>query len=72
MTNIYELAKEQMNEKDISHWQSDLYLCKNAISEKLVSEYEYKQNVKIFIDNIDHVKWYEVPFAYTPHYEGER
>lgn len=63
---IYEKAVQQMNEKDISNWQSDLYLRKNAISEKLVNEYEFKQNVKTFKDQIDHVTWYDIPFAYDP------
>lgn len=65
MSNIYELALKQMETKDIDHHSSDLYLRKNVISDKLISEYEFKQNVTIFIDEIEHVQWYEIPFAYT-------
>jgi hypothetical protein len=69
--DIYGLAKELMQESDISNWQSDLYLRKNSISDKLVNEYEFKQNVKTFKDNIDHVLWYDIPFAYTPFWEDK-
>lgn len=63
--DIYKEALEKMDSKDIDHWQSDLYLRKNSISEKIISEYEYKNQVKIFKDNIDHVAWYDVPFGYA-------
>ncbi len=64
MNDILLEARKQMKQEDIDHHYSDLYLRKNAISDKLVSEYEHKQNVKTFKDNIDHVLWYEIPFAY--------
>lgn len=57
-------AQGQMLPQDIDHHASDLYLRKNAISDKLVAEYEYKSQVKTFSDNIDHVLWYEIPFAW--------
>ena len=69
MTDIYERAVREMDAKDIAHWQSDLYLRRNAISEKLISEYKFKANVKQFRDQIDHVIWYDIPFAYTPYWE---
>lgn len=65
MTNICELAIEQMNKEDIDHYQGDLYLKVTPISKKLVSQYDYKNLVTTFIDNIDGVLWYEIPFAYT-------
>jgi len=61
---IYRKALEQMKQDDISHHASDLYLRKNAISEKLVNEYQHKENVTTFIDQIDHVLWYDIPFQY--------
>jgi hypothetical protein len=61
---IYEKAIQQMAAKDIAHHESDLYLRKNEISDQLVNEYEFKQNVTTFRDNIDHVLWYEIPFQY--------
>ena len=65
MTNIYELAKAQMKPEDIDHHESDLYLRKNEISDKLVADYDYRTtSTSVFRDNIDHVLWYEVKFAY--------
>lgn len=70
--SLYELAVEQMESKDIDHYMSDLYLRKNEISDRLIKETGREVNtgnvcgVKTFIDNIDHVTWYEIPFAYTP------
>ena len=61
---LYEKAVAQMDTKDIDHWQSDLYLRKNPISNKLVAEYEYPRMVSMFRDNIDHELWYEINFAY--------
>lgn len=68
MIDIYKRALETMPSNDISHWCSDLYLRKTEQSSKLVAEYDFKQNVTTFIDAIDHAPWYEIPFAYTPHY----
>lgn len=65
MINIHRLAIEQMDKKDIDHYQGDLYLKITPISQKLISQYDYKDLVTIFIDNIDGVPWYEIPFAYT-------
>ena len=67
--DICKKAFEQMNAKDIDHHASDLYLRKNSVSEKLVEEYEYKEQVKTFKDNIDHVLWYEISFAFNPFWE---
>lgn len=68
MLNIHELATEQMNLADIDHHDSDLYLKVTPVSRELVQQYDYKNLVTTFIDNIDHVLWYEIPFAWT----GER
>lgn len=68
MLNIHELAVEKMRPEDIDHHYSDLYLRVTPISKNLVAQYDYKNLVTVFIDNIDHVPWYEIPFAYT----GER
>ena len=66
---IYEKAVEQMQAKDIDNHCSDLYLRKNEISTKLVNEYEFKNQVTTFRDNIDHDIWYEIPFQYTKYYD---
>lgn len=65
MKNICELAFERMQKEDIDHHESDLYLRVNHTSSELINEYDYKWMVTKFIDNIDHVLWYEVPFAWT-------
>lgn len=64
-TELYKKAVETMEARDIDHHYSDLYLKVNNISRDLINNYEYKNQVKTFIDNIDHVLWYEVPFAYA-------
>ena len=69
MRNIYERAVAEMDPRDIDNHEIDLYLRVNPISRKLVAEYEFKSQVKTFIDNIDHKLWYDIPFAYTPGWE---
>ena len=65
MINICELALAQMKPEDIDHHESDLYLRVNNISKNLVAKYDFKSNVEVFIDQIDHVPWYDIPFAWT-------
>lgn len=69
MKNIYKQALMKMNEKDIDHYNSDLYLRVNSISKKLIQEYNFKENVETFVDEIDHELWYDIPFAYLPFYK---
>ena len=69
MKNIYKQALMKMNEKDIDHYNSDLYLRVNSISKKLIKEYNFKENVETFVDEIDHELWYDIPFAYLPFYK---
>lgn len=64
MKDIYGEAVKTMPPEDIDHHCSDLYLRVTEQSEKLVSAYEFRQNVTIFVDQIDRVLWYEIPFAY--------
>lgn len=68
MTIREQLLKLGMRPEEIDNHSSDLYVLKNSISEKFVSEYEFKMNVTIFRDNIEGKIWYEIPFAYTEHY----
>lgn len=67
--SIYQKAVSRIPSNDIDHWESDLYLRKTPQTDALIREYEYKANVKVFRDNIDHVLWYDVPFAYDPFWE---
>lgn len=64
MIDIYGEALKRMNPNDIDHHCSDLYLRVNAISDELVKQYDYKSHITTFVDQIDHVLWYEIPFAY--------
>lgn len=72
MLNICELARERMRPEDIDHhsYGSDLYLRVNDISRELVAQYDNKWMVETFIDNIDHVLWYDIPFAWVPEEEA--
>lgn len=59
-----ELKEKGVPSNDISHWCSDLYLRVTPTTKEIVSRYEFKNLVTTFIDNIDKVLWYEIPFAY--------
>lgn len=63
-SDIYRQALQKMAPDEIDHHESDLYLKKNEVSDKLISNYKFKNNVTIFRDQIDGVLWYDIPFAY--------
>ena len=46
--------------------ESDLYAKVTPESSAIVAKYEWKDNVKIFTSQIDHLQWYDIPFAYSP------
>lgn len=48
---------------------SDLYLKVTPTSTELIAEYDFKDNVKRFIDSIDRELWYEIPFGNTDWWE---
>lgn len=59
-------ARQQMEPEEIATYESsgsDLFLKVTPISTALIEQYDFKENVKKFIDNIDHEPWYEIPFA---------
>ena len=64
--SIYKKALELMNENEIDNHNSDLYLKKTVVSDALISEYGFKENVKTFKDNINGEIWYDIPFEYEP------
>lgn len=66
MVAIYFEALKSMPLKDIDHcnFGSDLYLRVTPKSKALINQYEYKNLVHQFVDNIDHELWYDVPFAF--------
>ena len=54
-------------EEDIDHHETDLYLRKTPeVTAKVINKLPdtYKKNVTTFIDDIDHVTWYEIPFVF--------
>jgi hypothetical protein len=62
--SIYDKAVSNLPARDIDHHRSDLYLRVTPASTVLVNEYEFKNQVTTFKDNIEHVLWYDIPFAY--------
>jgi lipopolysaccharide biosynthesis regulator YciM len=69
MNEIYDLAKAEMQPDEIGTHCSDLYLLKNSVSEKLVSQYEFRCNVTTFRSQIDGKIWFDIPFAYYPYFK---
>jgi hypothetical protein len=65
--SIYEQLKEANIPLD-SH-ESDLYAKVTPESEKIISEYKFKDNVSRFKDNINHQMWFDIPFAFRPYWE---
>ena len=65
-----QLLELGMKPEEIDSHCSDLYVLKNSISDKFVSSYEFKQNVKSFRSELDGKIWYEIPFAYTEYYKN--
>lgn len=64
--SLYEEAKKVMKPEEIDHWQSDLYLKVTPQSKQLVNSYEYRANVKVFRDEVEHRPWFDIPFEYKP------
>lgn len=66
-------ARQQMKPEEIATYESsgsDLFLKVTPISTALIEQYDFKENVKKFIDQIDHVPWYEIPFGNTNWWES--
>lgn len=49
--------------------ESDMYLPVTPETSRLVEQYEFKGNVKMFTSQIDGKKWYDIPFAYQPYWD---
>ena len=65
-SEIHAALAEVLKPNEISHWYSDLYCKVTPASCAIIDQYEYRNLVTTFIDNIDHVLWYEIPFCYNP------
>ena len=61
-----------MKENELDNHCSDLYILKNTISTNFINSYEFKCNVTTFRSEIDNNIWYEIPFAYTEDYKGNK
>ena len=67
-------AREQMKPEEIDSQHelgSDLYLKVTPISIVLIEQYDFKENVTKFRDNINHELWYEIPFGNTDWWESK-
>ena len=65
MVNIYERAFKEMKLDEIDHHYSDLYLKVTPVSKRLVSEYEFKNQVETFRSINPKAAgslWYDIPF----------
>lgn len=62
---------EEMKKADvpIRSWQSDLYakVCDESVA--IVNEYQFKENVKMFLGEDDNEMWFDIPFAYQPYWD---
>lgn len=64
------LVERGMSAIDFDSHESDLYVRKTPISTAfLKKEYEFRNLVTEFVDQIEKTSWYEVPFANV---DGER
>lgn len=66
---VLDYARKYMKPEDIDHHgngkgMDDLYLRVNDVSRWIVNHMDNTALVSKFVDNIDHVWWYELPFLY--------
>ena len=67
-------AREQMKPEEIDTQHelgSDLYLKVTPISTVLIQQYDFKEMVTKFIDNIERTLWYDIPFANIEWWESK-
>lgn len=57
---------------DFDSHESDLYIPKNEITEKIIEHYNFKNNVTEFISQIDNCTWYDIPFAFNDFWEKKK
>lgn len=63
-SNIHKELKKVLNTNQISNHCSDLYCEVNEQSKKIIANYERKEFVTTFKDNISGNKRYDIPFAF--------
>lgn len=59
--------RKELPEKDIDHHATDLYVRVSPKSTEIIKKYGIDKGALLstFVDNIDHDKWYELPFVYN-------
>jgi|WetSurMetagenome_2_1015567.scaffolds.fasta_scaffold338814_3 hypothetical protein len=65
--SIYQMMKEK-NIPIYSH-ESDLYVIVNDDSREIVRMYYFLHNVTKFINHIDGMEYFDIPFAFDPWYD---
>lgn len=63
MKELYDKIIQEVPKEYIDHHCSDLYVKVTFQTSKIISNYENYEMVSIFKDNIDHEKWYDIPFC---------
>lgn len=66
-------ARQQMKPEEIDSQHglgSDLYLKVTPVSTALIKQYDWKENVTKFRDNINHEPWYEIPYGNCDWFES--
>ena len=63
--NIHLICSIFLPKEDISYpeFGSDLYIRVTEESRKIIAELQPKSLLSTFIDNIDNVEWYDLPFC---------
>jgi len=57
---------------DFTNHESDLYIAVNDLTEQLIKNYEFEQNVTTFTSNFDCELTYDIPFAYDIFWKKKR
>lgn len=66
---VYEQLQKVVPTEEMGNHESDLYVPVTDETTKIISTYEYAENVSTFKDNISGRLYYDVPFAYYPYWE---
>jgi hypothetical protein len=70
--DIHAKLAEVLPSDQIAHWYSDLYAKVTPESQKIIAQYEFKQFVTVFRDQITNTPWYDIPFCYNPQIKEEQ
>lgn len=56
---------------EISNHCSDLYVKIDEKSKPIVEAYEHKRSPNRFVNHLDGLPWFDIPFAYAPYWEAK-